>query len=645
MKHAMKTRIGATIALILVFFTLFPQVGYGPGKAFAQATLLPPGEQCFQALTATSGGPQGNGTGFIGLLGNIIGGSGGTTGTYTAPLTGGQGANATANFTVSGGAVTAVAIVNAGVGYGPGDVLSATPATIGNVSGFSVSVSSIAINQSIAGGSVGYYVPGTSTFKQTWFNADQASNHQNTNPVQLDANGCAIVYGSGIYRQVLQDSLGNTIWDQITASTNQNNPYWANLAGGTPNNITVVDTAFAGVDGQIVGFIPLSTNTGSTNITLSGSGPYQIVKDTSAGAEALTGGEIVANSPSNVVYLSYSATQNNFHIINLVQPSASAAPIQPPQGYLTLQNIAGGGPVQGANDITGASTVYYSPYIGNQIPIWNGSSFSVLVFPELTLNVSSSAQSASTAYDACVFNNAGTPTAVFGPAWSVSSGASASRGTGAGSTQLTRLNGIWVNAVSIAANNGSSTFTVPALQCTYVGSVLIDASAGQISNYRTWGQSRKWGVWNAYWRVPIYLQAGDSTASWGYTTATIRPSHGSTANSLITFVGLPEEATSLSFTQLVIPTQFVSQSVSGTIGFGYNSTTAFSGTTATFSEQSSGSFGTGTFNVGGTITAIYQPPIGIGAQTVTALEVIAGTDGATFIGTQADMLLSALWRG
>jgi len=620
---------------------------FAPQKAYAQATLLPLAESCFVGLSPTSGGPGGTGTGFVGLLGPITGGSGGTNGTYGGvALTGGNGTGATANITVSGGAVTAVTILNPGKQFMVGNVLSAVPSTIGNVTGFSVPISSVYINQSLAGGTVAYYVPNTSTFKQTWFNADQASNHQNTNPVQLDANGCAIVYGSGIYRQVLQDSLGNTIWDQLTASTNQNNPYWANLAGGTPNAITVVDTAFAGIDGQIIGFIPLSTNTGATTLTPSGFGTYSILKDTSAGAEALTGGEIVANSPSNVVYVSFSATQQNFHIINLVQPSASAAPVQPPQGYLTLQNAASGGPVQGPNDITAATTVYYSPYVGNQIPIWNGSSFSILVFPELTLAVSSSAQASNTAYDACIFNNAGTPVAVFGPAWATSSGASATRGTGAGSPQLQKQNGIWVNAFSINANNGSNTYTIPALQCTYVGSVLVDATAGQISAYRTWGQSRKFGVWNAYWRIPIYLQVGDSTASWGYTTAIIRPSNNATANSLITFVGLPEETVNLTFQQTIIPSNSSVVGIQvdlGQIGIGYNSTTAFSGTTAQVMIDTLP--GSGVWEIGGSPPAMYQPPITIGAQTITALETVTGTRGATFFGTQPTMLLLAQWRG
>jgi len=35
----------------------------------------------------------------------------------------------------------------------------------------------------------------------------------------LDAAGRALLLGSGSYRQVVKDRLGNTIWDQVTSST------------------------------------------------------------------------------------------------------------------------------------------------------------------------------------------------------------------------------------------------------------------------------------------------------------------------------------------------------------------------------------------------------------------------------------------
>jgi hypothetical protein len=66
----------------------------------------------------------------------------------------------------------------------------------------------------LAGGTVGFYIPSTLTLKTTW--QDQAQSTPNTNPVLLDGAGEALIWGSGTYRQIVKDSLGNLIWDQLT---------------------------------------------------------------------------------------------------------------------------------------------------------------------------------------------------------------------------------------------------------------------------------------------------------------------------------------------------------------------------------------------------------------------------------------------
>lgn len=66
----------------------------------------------------------------------------------------------------------------------------------------------------LVGGFVYFYVVGTLIPQDTW--QDSAQTLLNTNPVVLDSRGQATIYGSGTYRQVLQDSRGNTIWDGVT---------------------------------------------------------------------------------------------------------------------------------------------------------------------------------------------------------------------------------------------------------------------------------------------------------------------------------------------------------------------------------------------------------------------------------------------
>jgi len=81
----------------------------------------------------------------IKTLGAITAGSGYVNGSYTdVPLTGGSGALATADITVSGGAVTAVTLVEYGASYVIGDSLSASNTNLGGTgSGFAIPVNAI----------------------------------------------------------------------------------------------------------------------------------------------------------------------------------------------------------------------------------------------------------------------------------------------------------------------------------------------------------------------------------------------------------------------------------------------------------------------------------------------------------------------
>lgn len=70
----------------------------------------------------------------------------------------------------------------------------------------------------LASGTVGFYSPGTLNPKPTY--QDAAGTIANTNPVQLDSRGQALIWGSGVYRQIVQDASGVTIWDQVTEDSN-----------------------------------------------------------------------------------------------------------------------------------------------------------------------------------------------------------------------------------------------------------------------------------------------------------------------------------------------------------------------------------------------------------------------------------------
>ena len=65
----------------------------------------------------------------------------------------------------------------------------------------------------LASGKVFFYTPDTSTPKTTWQDPYQTT--ANPSPVVLNGAGEALIWGSGIYRQVVYDVNNNLIWDQV----------------------------------------------------------------------------------------------------------------------------------------------------------------------------------------------------------------------------------------------------------------------------------------------------------------------------------------------------------------------------------------------------------------------------------------------
>ncbi|HZR77345.1 hypothetical protein [Bradyrhizobium sp.] len=315
--------------------------------------------------------------------------------------------------------------------------------------------------------------------------------------------------------------------------------------------------------------------------------------------------------------------------------------LQRPQGYLTLTSLT---PII-TGDVSAATAVYYTPYDGDRIPITvDGASFKMRQFSELTLTLVAN-HLASTLYDVFVFDNSGTTTIGTGPAWNTNTAGSCARGTGAGTTELQRVHGLWTNKNSMTARNGATTYTVAANEGTYVGSIFIDGSAGQVTCHRTWGQSRKWGVWNAFNRVPVYLKCGDSTASWTYTSTTIRQSDAASGNTLTVFSGLAENVFDLSFKQKLqyINVNATSANSGAQIGIGWNSTTAISGT-AGAAVENYGQTATLASIMTQTVTAEYISPPSIGINNVNAVEsALVNANAQTFFGTEANMSLTARW--
>ncbi len=332
------------------------------------------------------------------------------------------------------------------------------------------------------------------------------------------------------------------------------------------------------------------------------------------------------------------------------QLAGIGASLPVPEGYLT--------PVSGTpiitSDSTGATVLYYTPLQGTWTLVHNGSLIIPYQFSQMPLTLTSS-QAANNIYDIFLAYNGGTPVIGTGPSWSAGTGGSitagsCARGTGVGGAALSRLQGVWTNTASMSliynTGSGNNTITVGASQGIYLGSIFIDSAAGQVTCHRSYGQSRKWGIWNPSNSWPLYLKAGDNTATWTYSSSTVRASNGNSNNSLTIFSGLPQEIYDLQLHQIV-GSQITGAGSAGSqsvqIGIGYNSTTAFSGSNgyAVFNNASNSP----NINTGVSAYAKYLTGPALGINTITALENAPSNNNGQFAGGEQQMMLSAQWRG
>lgn len=198
-------------------------------------------------------------------------------------------------------------------------------------------------------------------------------------------------------------------------------------------------------------------------------------------------------------------------------------------------------PVPGSTARTGKTVVYYTPYVGDQVPIYDGSAFQNTTFTELTNDLTASstgkagpaAATTNSNYDLFVWDDSGTIRLTRGPLWT----SDTSRGTGAGTTELQRINGLWTNKVAITNGPGINLGT-------YVGTIRTNGSSqanwDPAPGASAGGTEAKLHVFNAYNRVPLHGIAADSTSTWVYGTTTWRSMDNSTGNRVSYIDGLAE---------------------------------------------------------------------------------------------------------
>lgn len=273
-------------------------------------------------------------------------------------------------------------------------------------------------------------------------------------------------------------------------------------------------------------------------------------------------------------------TEYNKHVVTQI-----------PCGRLTLTTAV---PVTTA-DVTAAETLYYTPFKGNTIALFDGTNWRQYTFTEKSIDVPDSTGM----QDVFIYDNAGTLT-----------------------LELTAWTNDTTRATALTTQDGILVKT-GALTRRYLGSFYA-TTAG---NGQTEDSFAKRYVWNYYNRVARPMRVTEATNTWDYTTAVIRQANGSTANQLDFVIGVGEDKVSAEVFVMFSNTQ------AGTnvgTGIGLDSTTAYA---------SGGVFGYATSPVAGHIVQLkpsYKGLPGVGRHFLSWLEVSAAAGTTTWYGDNND---------
>jgi len=177
-------------------------------------------------------------------------------------------------------------------------------------------------------------------------------------------------------------------------------------------------------------------------------------------------------------------------------------------GRLTLTS---GTPVT-TSDVTAATTLYFTPYKGNNLSLYNITHDEWVFYEFSELSISLAGKTADTNYDVFVYDNSGTLT-----------------------LELVAWSDATTRATALATQDGLYCKTGE-LNKRYLGTIRTTSTIGQCEDSR---DTRF--LWNYYNRVWKEVQKEESTSSWTYSGSAWRFLNNSSANRVYYVVGVPEE--------------------------------------------------------------------------------------------------------
>jgi len=285
-----------------------------------------------------------------------------------------------------------------------------------------------------------------------------------------------------------------------------------------------------------VGFVPSSITSGSAG-TIRLIGSVTGLSSLTIGSTYYIGtaGATTSTAPNNARALGVADTTSSLVLKDVNVPPNADNGVE--DFRLTLTT---GVPVT-TSDVTAATVLYASPYKGNRIALFS-STGTALVYTSAEFSIAVPATT-SQMYDVFAYNNGGTP-ALELLAWT---------------NDTTRATAIVLTTTGVYTKTGD-------LTRRYLGSFRTTTVSGQTEDSVT-----KRYVWNNYHRVPRELKRLETTATWTYTTATVRQANGSTANQVEVVIGLSESPITLSIRALV--SNAGGGAIYATVGIGQADTT------------------------------------------------------------------------
>jgi hypothetical protein len=171
-------------------------------------------------------------------------------------------------------------------------------------------------------------------------------------------------------------------------------------------------------------------------------------------------------------------------------------------------------------DVTSSTNVYFTPYLGNKVSLYDGTNWKMYSFTELTLALGTLTSGKN--YDVFLYDNSGTLTLELSAAWSSDT---------VRTDALTTQDGVYVKS-------GATTRR-------YLGTFRTISTTATCDQGDANDQAAKRFLWNYYNRVSKTVRCTDTTNSWTYTTNTYRQKRASSANQIEVLLGILGQSISL----------------------------------------------------------------------------------------------------